>query len=176
MSQAKKRQAALQTRRQDGRRIFERNILPLTDEFLRRALRLTRDPADAEDLVQESLVKALSCVDQLQDPARARSWVHTIIHNTFASWCRRNARRCLTPLDPADMDAMESTAPRPSASLRFDLERAMSGLDETFREAVMLCDVQGRSYHEAADEMGCPMGTLMSRLHRGRHKLRDELN
>ncbi len=139
-------------------------------------MRLTGDTADAEDLVQESLLKALAAVDQLEDPSRARSWVHTILHNTFASWCRRNARRSLIPMDPADLDAMESRAPRPRPSMRFDLERAMRGLDETFREAVMLCDVQGLSYQEAATEMGCPIGTLMSRLHRGRHRLREDLN
>jgi RNA polymerase sigma-70 factor (ECF subfamily) len=176
MSGVKKTRRGRELARQDGREVFERHVLPLREEFHRRALRLTRDDADAEDLLQESLLKALAAVDQLEDPSRVRAWVHTIIHNTFASWCRRNASRSLVAVEPGELDAMESTAPEPRAELRFDLERAMSGLDETFREAVVLCDMQELSYQEASERMSCPTGTLMSRLHRGRRRLRDLLN
>ncbi len=162
--------------RQDGRAIFERHVLELEAELKRRAMRMTGNAADAEDLVQETLLKALTASSSLEDPARARGWVHAIMQNTFASLCRRNARRALVPVDPAAMDAMESRAPARSASLQFDIARALSGLDRTFREAVLMCDVDGLSYSEASSEMGCPMGTLMSRLHRGRRQLQAELD
>ena len=162
--------------RQDGRELFDRSVLPLRDELLRKAIRVTGDAADAEDLVQESLLKALSAMHTLEDPARARAWVHTIMHNTFATMCRKNARRPSVPLEPAEMDAMESRVPRRSAGLRVDLERAMIDLDEAFRDAVVLCDVEGHSYEEAAGAIGCPVGTLMSRLYRARRKLRSALH
>ena len=162
--------------REDGRRIFERRILPLGDELLRRAMRMTGNAADAEDLGQETLMKALQASSTIEDPARVRGWAHAIMQNTFASWCRGNARRSLVPIDPSAMDSMASRAPSGNAGLRFDLDRALSGLDAAFREAVLLCDVEGLSYAEASTEMGCPVGTLMSRLHRGRHHLRADLD
>ena len=161
--------------RQDGRELFERRVLPLRDELMRKALRMTGDRADAEDLVQDSLLRALAAMHTLEDPQRARAWVHTIMHNTFATLCRKNARRPLVPVEPSVMDCMESRAPRQRAGLGHDLERAIVGLDEAFREAVILCDVRGHSYEEAAESMNCPVGTLMSRLYRGRRKLRASL-
>jgi RNA polymerase sigma-70 factor (ECF subfamily) len=161
--------------RQDGRELFERVVLPLRDELLRKAIRVTGDAADAQDLVQESLLKALSAMRTLEDPARARAWVHTIMHNTFATMCRKNARRPSVPLEPSEMDAMESRAPAGPAGLGLDLERAMVDLDTAFRDAVLLCDVEGYSYEEAAGAIGCPVGTLMSRLYRARRKLRSSL-
>ena len=162
--------------RQDGRALFERIVLPLRDELMRKALRVTGDAADAEDLVQESLLKALSAVHTLEDPLRARAWVHTIMHNAFVSMCRRNARRPSVPLEPAEMDAMESRTPQRPAGLCFDLERAMVDLDSAFRDAVVLCDLEGYTYEEAAGTIGCPVGTLMSRLYRARRKLRSALD
>ncbi|MBW2261565.1 MAG: RNA polymerase sigma factor [Deltaproteobacteria bacterium] len=162
--------------RQDGRELFDRIVLPLRDELMRKAMRVTGDAADAEDLVQESLLKALCAVHTLEDPARARAWVHTIMHNTFATMCRKNARRPSFAIEPAEMDAMESRAPQRSAGLCFDLERAMVGLDTAFRDAVVLCDLEGFSYEEAAGTIGCPVGTLMSRLYRARRKLRSALD
>ncbi len=162
--------------RQDGRELFDRIVLPLRDELLRKALRVTGDAADAEDLVQESLLKALGAVHTLEDPARARAWVHTIMHNTFATLCRKNARRPAVSLEPAEMDAMPSRAPHTPAGLGLDLERAMVGLDGAFRDAFVLCDVEGFSYEEAAGTIGCPVGTLMSRLYRARRKLRSALD
>jgi RNA polymerase sigma-70 factor (ECF subfamily) len=162
--------------RQDGRSVFERCVLPLRTELMRKALRITGDPVDAEDLVQESLLKALGSVDSLEDPSRARSWVYRIMHNTFATLCRRNARKPSVPLEPSEMDAMESSSARRSADLQFDLERAIVGLDKTFQDAVVLCDVRGFSYEEAASTIGCPVGTLMSRLYRGRRRLRATLD
>lgn len=161
--------------RQGGRTIFDRHVLPLRDELLRKALRITGDRADAEDLVQESLLRALGAVNTLEDPGRARAWVHTIMHNTFATMCRKNARKPSIPLEPAEMDAMESHAPQRRADLMFDLERAMVDLDRVFKDAVVLCDVRGYSYEEAASAIGCPLGTLMSRLYRGRRRLRASL-
>jgi RNA polymerase sigma-70 factor (ECF subfamily) len=158
--------------RQDGRELFERRVLPLRDELMRKALRMTGDRSDAEDLVQDALLRALSAMHTLEDPERARAWVHTIMHNTFATLCRRNARKPQVPVEPAVMDCMESRAPCHRADLSHDLERAIVGLDEAFREAVILCDVRGHSYEEAAESMDCPVGTLMSRLYRGRRKLR----
>jgi RNA polymerase sigma-70 factor (ECF subfamily) len=171
-----RRSALVRTPRQDGREVFERHVLPLRDELMRKALRLTGESSDAEDLVQESLLRALHAAHTLVDPACARAWVHTIMQNTFATLCRKNARKPSVPLQPAEMDAMESRAPVRRTGLVLDLERAMVDLDAVFREAVVLCDVRGYSYEEAAGTIGCPVGTLMSRLFRARRKLRASLD
>jgi RNA polymerase sigma-70 factor (ECF subfamily) len=164
------------TPRENGREVFEKHVLTLRDELMRKAMRMAGNRADAEDLVQECLLKALCAADTIEDPARTRSWVHAIMHNTFATMCRRNARQPATAVEPSGMDAMESRAPASRADLAFDLDRAIAGLDEVFREAVLMCDVEGHSYEEAATSIGCPAGTLMSRLFRGRRRLRAVLN
>ena len=161
----------------------------LTDEALTHidslygvAMRLTRNPADAEDLVQESYVKAFRFADQFKPGTNLRAWLHTILHNTFLNM-RRHATR-----DPVDVDseqverapAQPTTGPTPEdllmrGSLSTDLQAAVDALPETFRQAVWLRDVEEFSYKEIADILNVAAGTVMSRISRGRRLLYQHL-
>ena len=156
--------------------------LTYIDSLYGAAMRLTRNPADAEDLVQESYVKAFRFVDQFKPGSNLKAWLHTILHNTFLNM-RRHAKR-----DPVDVDSEQvEQAPAPPTagptpedilirgSLGTDLQAAVDALPGTFRQAVWLRDVEEFSYKEIADILNVAAGTVMSRISRGRRLLYQHL-
>ena len=150
------------------------------------ALRLTRNPADAEDLVQDTFVKALRFSDRFAAGSNLKAWLYTILLNTWRNR-RRDAARNVVDVDTARVEAAEAATDGPAAletpeqillraSVREDLQEALDELPEVFREAVWLRDVEEFTYAEIAEMLGIPIGTVMSRISRGRRMLFDRLN
>jgi RNA polymerase sigma-70 factor, ECF subfamily len=167
---------------------FERLALEQLPALLSLATRLTRNAAEAEDLVQDCLVKALRARDQYESGTNLKAWLFRILKNTFINRYRRgNLER--TVLEGPDADPLadgwigaatlrtlrdpESQALRPL--LEAEITRALDAMPEDFRLVVLLADVEELSYQEIADVVGCPIGTVMSRLHRGRRLLKRDL-
>lgn len=160
---------------------FERYVLPEVDVLVRVAMSLTRNAADAEDLVQDTLLRAYGAVERF-DGRYPRAWLLTIMRNAQVNRVRRRRPELLR--DPeAGERLLESQTPHDSAehdALRdaFDaqVERALEELPDKFRRVVGLVDLEGLSYQEAADRLGVPIGTIMSRLHRARQRIRGRLD
>jgi RNA polymerase sigma-70 factor (ECF subfamily) len=161
---------------------FEQDALALVDRLYAAALRLTRNEADAQDLVQDTYLKALRSSGQFEAGTNLRGWMFTILHNTFLNQRRDRGR---SPID-ADSEAVEQApdprleATNPEAlllrdTMDADLQAALDGLPAAYREAVWLRDVEQFSYEEIAGIVGVPIGTVMSRISRGRKALYDEL-
>jgi len=169
---------------------FERTALPHLDSLYGAAVRLTRHPRDAEDLVQETMLRAYRFWDSFQRDSNCRAWLFKILTNTFINHYQKNKRRReVLGQAAAEQDATDgvlvqeqSLAQRtPEAvliegTLSEDVARALDALPDDFRMAVVLCDVEGFSYKEIADIMECPVGTVMSRLYRGRRLLKQSLH
>jgi len=161
---------------------FEQGALELVDRLYAAALRLTRNEADAEDLVQDTYLRAFRSSGQFEAGSNLRGWMFTILHNTFLNQRRDRAR---SPID-ADSEAVEraaddsGTSSNPedlllNSTMDADLQAALSSLPEAYREAVWLRDVEQFSYEEIAGIVGVPIGTVMSRISRGRRALYDDL-
>jgi RNA polymerase sigma-70 factor (ECF subfamily) len=163
---------------------FEADALSLVDALYRTARRLTRAPADAEDLVQETYLKAFRAADRFRPGSNLKAWLFTILHNTARNRVRDRARE---PLD-VDTDVIEQASAEvqggvdegPEArlmrdTLAPDLQEAIDALPDVFKEAVWLRDVEELSYAEIASMLNVPQGTVMSRISRGRRMLFDRL-
>lgn len=167
---------------------FERTILDHAPSLMSVACRLGRNRAEAEDLVQDTLVKALRARDQYESGTNLKAWLLKILKNTFINRYRRSGLERAV-LDGPDADPLadgwigadtlramrdpEGQALRPV--IQQEIVRALDQMPEEFRMVVVLADVEELSYREIADMMGCPIGTVMSRLHRGRRLLKASL-
>jgi RNA polymerase sigma-70 factor, ECF subfamily len=166
---------------------FVRDVVPFMGQLYPAALRLTRNSSDAEDLLQETLAKAYAAFHQFQPGTNLRAWLHRILSNTFINSYRKKRREPIHDLgaefsedwqtgnDPLAPPARSAEAEALDRLGDSDILQALRNLPTEFRVAIYLADIEGYPYREIADMMGTPIGTVMSRLHRGRAKLRQQL-
>ncbi len=166
---------------------FDAQIRPYLDQLYLAALRMTRNPADAEDLVQETLTKAFTAYHQFTPGTNLRAWLHRILANSFINSYRKTKREpaISASADPqADWQFGHDPLAGPAKSAEVEaLDKmtdsavltALRELPDDFKTTIWLADVEGYPYREVAAMMGTPIGTVMSRLHRGRGKLRQQL-
>ena len=174
----------------DVRTLFEAQAIPFMDQLYAAGLRMTRNPADAADLVQETFVKAFAAFAQFQQGTNLKAWLYRILTNTFINNYRKKQRDpyqgTIDELEDWQLGGAQSvTQGRSTRSAEAEaidhlpdsaVKDALQGIPEDFRMAVYFADVEGFSYQEIADIMKTPVGTVMSRLHRGRRMLRDLLS
>ena len=164
---------------------FERDALVFLDSLYGAALRMTRNPADAEDLVQETYLKAFAAFHQFQEGTNLKAWLFRILTNSYINTYRRKQREPhFTGTDDLDDWQMVKTQAYATGQLRSaeaealdrlpdsEVKRALQELPPEFRMAVYYADVEGFPYKDIAEMMETPIGTVMSRLHRGRKMLR----
>lgn len=167
---------------------FERDALPLLDQLYGGALRMTRNPADAEDLVQETYVKAYQAFNSFSEGTNLKAWLYRIMTNTYINSYRKKKRQ---PTQQSSEDVTDHQLLATSSHESVGLEsaevealknlpnqriaQAINDLSEDYRMVVYYADVEGLAYKEIAEIMGTPLGTVMSRLHRGRKQLREAL-
>jgi RNA polymerase sigma-70 factor, ECF subfamily len=163
---------------------FQVEAVPYMRQMYPAALRLTRDRCDAEDLIQETFARAYEKFHQFQPGTNLRAWLHRIMFHTFYSACRKRSSRpaeTLTADLHADAEAPPGPAARSAEEEAFDrlatsrVMRALGELPACFKTVLYLADVQGYRYRDIAEIMDTPIGTVMSRVHRGRQLLRARL-
>ena len=156
-------------------------LVTLVPELRGRAMRLTGNPATAEDVVQDTIERALKFADQYERGTNMRAWVFQILFSVFVTRYRRsrrekNAMRVLAS-DPCAWTLPDSfSPPDATAKLTPSTQKKLETLPPGFRSVVVLIDLEDHSYREAADELGVPVGTVMSRLHRGRKMLASKMS
>jgi RNA polymerase sigma-70 factor, ECF subfamily len=168
--------------REERESAFRAYVQPELELLLRVAIRLTRDPVEAEDLVQDTLLRAYRAIDRF-DGRHPRAWLLTILRNTNINRVRKRRPdlldaddRRLTELRGRGADAREGPAEVVVERIPDEaVVAALAALSDDHRDVIHAVDVDGLSYREAADLLGVPIGTVMSRLHRARHRVRDEL-
>lgn len=167
---------------------FERDAMPYLDQLYSAALRTTRNPSDAEDLVQETFAKAFAAFHQYKPGTNLKAWLYRIQTNTYINMYRKKQRQPLES-DAAEVEdyQLARAEAHTSSGLKSaeaealdhlpdsDIKKALASLPEDFRLAVYYADVEGFPYKEIAEIMDTPIGTVMSRLHRGRKLLREQL-
>ena len=173
----------------DDKRRFQEDALPLLDSLYAGALRMTRNPADAEDLVQETMLRAYRSFDRFEPGTNLKAWLFRILTNAYINVYRKRQRepQKVSQEDVEDFDLYQELKdhdPQFSATpesivldslVDSDITDAIDDLPEQFRLAVVLSDIEGFTYAEMAEIMQVPMGTVMSRLHRGRKALQKRL-
>jgi RNA polymerase sigma-70 factor (ECF subfamily) len=172
----------------DKRDLFEEQALPFIDQLYAAAMRMTRNPSDAQDLVQETFVKAFAAFTQFEQGTNLKAWLYRILTNTFINTYRKKQREpyqgTIDDLEDWQLGGAESRTAMASRSAEAEaidhlpdsaVKDALQSIPEDFRLAVYFADVEGFSYQEIAEIMKTPIGTVMSRLHRGRRLLRDML-
>jgi len=169
---------------------FERDAMPYVGQLYAAAMRMTRNPADAEDLVQETMLKAYRAYDTFQEGTNLKAWLYRILTNTYINRYRKAQRRP-TETDLGEVEDLylyrrlgsEDTAEMSRSAedqlleglVESDIKEAVEALPEHFRLPVLLADLEGFSYKEIAEILDIPIGTVMSRLHRGRRQLQRAL-
>ncbi|MEC5150843.1 RNA polymerase sigma-70 factor (ECF subfamily) [Cryobacterium psychrotolerans] len=172
----------------DLRDLFEEQAMPYIDQLYAAAMRMTRNPSDAQDLVQETFVKSFAAFKQFEQGTNLKAWLYRILTNTFINTYRKKQREpyqgTIDDLEDWQLGGAESTTAMASRSAEAEaidhlpdsaVKDALQSIPEDFRLAVYFADVEGFSYQEIAEIMKTPIGTVMSRLHRGRRLLRDLL-
>jgi RNA polymerase sigma-70 factor (ECF subfamily) len=165
---------------------FGTEVLGYLEPLYATAMRLTRNRADAEDLVQDTVVKALRFQDRFERGTNLRAWLYTILHNTWRNRVRDTAREAVD-VDSERVEELAATGDGPTeietperlllrATMDGDLQEALDDLPDAFRQAVWLRDVEELSYAEIAKVLDVPIGTVMSRISRGRRQLFDTLS
>ncbi|MEL4506176.1 sigma-70 family RNA polymerase sigma factor [Luteococcus sp. H138] len=167
---------------------FERDALVYLDQLYGAALRMTRNPADAEDVVQETYAKAFSSFHQFTPGTNLKAWLYRILTNTYINSYRKQQRQPQTTggADVEDWQLAQAESHTSTGLRSAEMEAldripdgavldALNSLAPDFRTAVLLADVEGFAYKEIAEIMGTPIGTVMSRLNRGRSQLRAKL-
>jgi RNA polymerase sigma-70 factor, ECF subfamily len=167
---------------------FERDVLPMLPSMYGAALRMTRNPADAEDLLQDTTLRAYRGFASFREGTNLKAWLYRILTNSFINTYRKKQREPKTVDGPEDLDewflfdrlGAQSVARSAEEDVLenipdADVKEALESIPENFRMAVLLADVEGFAYKEIAEITGVPIGTVMSRLHRGRKALEKAL-
>lgn len=173
---------------QDLKNRFTEEAMPLLDQLYGGALRMTRNPQDAEDLVQETYLKAYKAFDRFTPGTNLKAWLYRIMTNTYINTYRKKQRRPLvTSADEVTDNQLYTSSSHDSTGLESAevealnqmpnsrISEALNSLNEDYRMVVYYADVEGLAYKEIAEVMDIPLGTVMSRLHRGRKQLREML-
>ncbi len=158
---------------------FREQALAHLDALYSFALYLTRRPPDAEDMVQETYLRAFRFAHRFEPGTHLRAWLFQILRNTFLTFYRREARElAILDKDAADgpEEAWDAEVPAPSTVTAVDLERALADLPEEFRSVLLLADLEGFTLADIAQIMDTPVGTVKSRLFRGRRLMRRRLS